>query len=144
MVCTKRLSISLAEEYILGLTLGSFDSNLFPASLVNRYISSVMDVAGPSRKIPAATSTLEPLSCPHCFLSYSDFCHIYTDNFKWLVSYAQTHGLLLSEKVCVALICRKKDFVVTNLCLAAISDGKGVISFQAFSRGPGLSTLIWI
>ena len=100
MVCTKRLSISLAEEYIFGLTVGHFDSNFFPASLVNRYISSVMEVAGPSREIPAATSTPEPLSCPHCFLTYGDFCHTYTDNLKGLVSYPQTHGLLLSEKVC--------------------------------------------
>ena len=76
-----------------------------------------MDVTGPSHEIPAETCTPEPLSCPHCLLSYGDFSHIYTDNLKGLVLYVQTHGLFLGEKVCpeckcVALICRKKDFVV--------------------------------
>ena len=58
------------------------------------------DVAGPSHEIPADTHTPEPLSCPHCFLSYGNFSHIYTDNLKGLVKYAQTPGLILSEKVC--------------------------------------------
>ena len=61
-----------------------------------------MDVAGPSREIPADTSTTEPFELPSPFfkLPYGEFSHIYTDNFKGLLSYAQTHGLLLSEKVC--------------------------------------------
>ena len=32
-----------------------------------------MDVAGPSYKIPAEPPTPEPMSCPHCFLSYGQF-----------------------------------------------------------------------
>ena len=132
-------------------TLVSFDSNFFRIRLVNCYMSSKMDVAGPSHEIHADTRTLEPLSCPLCFLSYGGFSHIYTNNLKSLVSYAQNHGLLLREKVCPeckSVYCldlqKKKDFVVTNLCLAAISDANGVISLQAYSRGPGLSTLILI
>ena len=84
----------------MGSKLASFDNNFFQARLVNHYISLTMDVAGTSLEISADTSTPEPLSCPHCFLSYGEFSHFYTDDFKGLVSYVQTHGLLLSEKVC--------------------------------------------
>ena len=50
-------SFSLADVYILQSTLASFDRNFFQACLVNHYVSSTMDVAGPSQEIPVDMHT---------------------------------------------------------------------------------------
>lgn len=59
-----------------------------------------MDVAGPSYEREDEPPTPEILSCPDCFVGYGQFCYLYTGRFDKLVSFSQTHGLILSEKRC--------------------------------------------
>ena len=58
---------------------------------------------GPSTSA-ASDSILGPetdvQSCPNCFLSYGDFCVVYSGKIELLIEFSQRHGLILKEKLC--------------------------------------------
>ena len=42
----------------------------------------------------------EDVQCLECFVSYGDFCVIYSGNVEKLISWCQRHALILKEKKC--------------------------------------------
>ena len=40
------------------------------------------------------------LNCDNCYISYGDFCVVYSGKVHLLIAYAQRHGLILPEKKC--------------------------------------------
>ena len=45
----------------------------------------------------AATEPCDPISCENCFLSYGDFCVLYSGKSDLLLAFTQQHGVILSE-----------------------------------------------
>ena len=46
------------------------------------------------------TPSLSGVSCENCFISYGDFCVVYSGKLDLLIAFAQRHGLILAEKKC--------------------------------------------
>ena len=46
-----------------------------------------------------------PIVCEDCFISYGDFCYLYTGDTDKLIKYCQNHGVILSEKLCDSCNC---------------------------------------
>ena len=45
----------------------------------------------------AATEPRDLISCENCFLSYGDFCVLYSSKSDLLLAFAHWHGVILSE-----------------------------------------------
>ena len=61
-------------------------------------------VAGPSSTSENPSRPVTRVTCENCFISYGDFCILYSGNIELLVTYAQRHGLILSEKSALIVI----------------------------------------
>ena len=42
----------------------------------------------------------QPVNCSDCVVGYGQFYHLYSSQFEKIVQYCQSHGVLLSGKVC--------------------------------------------
>ena len=51
-------------------------------------------VPGPSS---AVIEPHDPILCENCFLSYGDFCVLYSGKSDLLLAFSQWHGVILSE-----------------------------------------------
>ena len=45
----------------------------------------------------AVTEPRDSISCENCFLSYGDFCVLYSGKSDLLLAFTQWHGVILSE-----------------------------------------------
>ena len=54
--------------------------------------------------VPSTSSTVEKdkedIQCSECFVSYGDFCVIYSGHIEKLILWCQRHGLILKQKEC--------------------------------------------
>ena len=57
----------------------------------------VTNHGGCARTISSHWTTWSPISCENCFLSYGDFCVLYSGKSDFLLAFAQQHGVILTE-----------------------------------------------